>query len=460
MTHDQHSTTGGDEPGPEPTRRGLLRTASAAVVGVSIAGAASEVDARSTRIPELDFRGGVPPVSEAPQGRQEVVFHAHGYSESNESVDAAGEFRATARELGYEGTVAAVTWDDGGGATGNARETGADLAGWLDDFRRENPETTVRLLGYSMGALVVMEAVNAIDGAFTVANADMIGSYERADAPCRGSGYYDAIESSCLGMYNYWSGNDGIARLGSAGGATCDGAETPPNYADVDVTDAVGSHRGYRLSTGCVREILDNYEEPTGDSLSVSTAEATDVGADRATLSGRLGSLGSVDAAEASFQYREASERSWTGTAGRTLSAPGPYTRTVTGLADDTEYEFRAVAETDAETATGSPSTFATGGGGTDRQPSIDAADADAACYWRCYVDVSWSVSDPDGDLARVEVGLYEGDELTDAAEVSVSGGDASGTTDLRSGWFDDPDRVALRVVDAAGNATTTDVGL
>jgi hypothetical protein len=342
-----------------------LRGASA-VAGVSILGTLPATTvAQAAEIAEIDFRDGAPPVSDGPQGREEVVFHMHGYSESGSSVSSAAQFQSTAADLGYDETVAAVTWDDSGGpgpAEANARDAGGRFAGWLDDFRRENPGTTTRLLGYSMGAIVVMEAIGSIDGAFTVANADMIGSYEQADAPCRGSDVYDAIGNSCVGMYNYWSGNDGIARLGASGGASCSGSETPAPYTDVDVTQSVSSHLEYRRSQGCIRKLLENFE-------------------------------------------------------------------------DD-------------------------GGSGGDDSPTIEAFDVDSDCNWACSFAVSWSVSDSGSDLATVETELYGANgDLLDSDESELSGSDASGTHTLRSGYFEDPDRLVLGVTDEAGNTTTDQIG-
>ncbi|ELZ09517.1 hypothetical protein C479_11885 [Halovivax asiaticus JCM 14624] len=260
------NSTEASRPGDETasaTRRDVLRVAGATTVASAIASVVpATTAAQSDDIREIDFRDGTPPVSDGPQGRTEVVFHAHGYTQSGNSVDEAAQFRSNARELGYGGTVAAVTWDDfgfPGTAEGNARDTGDAFAGWLQDFRAENPETTIRLLGYSMGGIVVMEAVAGIDGAFTLANADTIGSYEVSSAPCEGAGFYDAIANSCEGMHNYWSANDWIARLGSAGGASCTDSETPTNYHDVDVSEFVASHSDYKASPGCIQAILDNY---------------------------------------------------------------------------------------------------------------------------------------------------------------------------------------------------------
>lgn len=453
------------------SRRGVLRTTSGAVLGAAALGVGSGAVGAATdgtaerAIKEVDFRDGVPPVGDGPQGADEVVFNVHGYSASSYSVREARRFQRTAREVGYEGTVAAVTWDDSGGvwgAIGNARDTGGSLAGWLADYKAANPDTTVRLLGHSMGGIVTVETVAAIDGAFEIANADMIGSYEQRSAPCRGSGYYDAIEASVGGMFNYRSDNDGIARLGS-GGARCSASETPSNYRDVDVTDSVGGHSEYKSSEGCVRRILENHVDDGGDDpgIAVSTGGVEEVTAGSATATGELTTLGDADAATVRFEYRETGDRSWSRTKGRQLSSPGAFEAELTGLAPGTEYAVRAAAEaTDGDADVGDAVTFTTESAGGDAPPTVEGLDYTRSCFWSCDLAVEWSVADPDGDLATVELALFGQDGgRIDAASADVSGSSASGTDELSYYWFQDPARVEVTVVDEAGNTGSDRIG-
>lgn len=448
------------------SRRSVLKSASVTAVGASLVGTIPTSSTAQEEIKEVDFRDGSPPVSAGPQGRDEVLFQIHGYTESGESVQEAEVIRDATREFGYEGAVAAVTWDDSGfpgSAEQTARDTGPTFAEWLESYKNENPDTTIRLLSYSMGAALMMEAINAIDGSFTIANADMIGSYARSDSPCAGSGYVDAIESSTIGMYNYWSANDGIARLGSSG-ASCSASETADNYTDVEVTEFVGGHSGYRGSSGCIELLVENFEEEDGGQpqpLSVSTGKATEVGRESATLSATLESLGDASQVDVAVQYREAGESSWTTTSVEVFTAPGEYSDTVSGLAPETEHEFRGVASDGDTTEQGSVATFVTEeDGGSEQGPSIESFDADSSCFFGCSVNTTWSVSAGDAELATVTSELYgANDDLIDTDETDVSGTQASGSHETSSGWFDDPDRVVLRVTDEAGNTATDQIG-
>ncbi|MCU4799862.1 alpha/beta hydrolase [Halobacteria archaeon HArc-gm2] len=244
------------------SRRDLLKTAGASVVGaVGLNAVTSPGAADTDEIRELDLRDGVPPVTDAPQGEDEVVFNVHGYSASSLSVSEARRLQGTLREAGNTETVTAVTWDDSGGPFGalsNARDQGGVFADWMAAYLEENPKTTIRVLGHSMGGIVTFEFLAGADGRFTVANADSIGSYVASDAPCDGSEYHDAIDAAAKSVGNYYSTNDGIARLGG-GPASCSSGALPSNYADVDVSDSVSGHTTYKTSSGCVQAIVDNY---------------------------------------------------------------------------------------------------------------------------------------------------------------------------------------------------------
>ncbi len=153
----------------------------------------------------------------------------------------------------------------------------------MEGYIAANPETTIRILGHSMGGIVVFEFMAAAAGRFHVANVDSIGSYEVSDAPCEGTEFHDAIDQVAKFAGNYYSTNDAIARLGS-GPADCGfgGGSLPDNYADVDVSDSVGSHTSYKSSTGFGQAYVSNSQPgvdrngdggeetgPTVDSLSV-----------------------------------------------------------------------------------------------------------------------------------------------------------------------------------------------
>ncbi|SFR98537.1 hypothetical protein SAMN05216559_2051 [Halomicrobium zhouii] len=379
------------------SRRDLLKNAGIAVgSAVGLRAATSPGAADSDEIRELDLRDGVPPVAAAPQGEDEVVFNVHGYSASSFSVTGARRLQGTLREVGNTETVTAVTWDDSGGPIGaltNARDQGGVFADWMAAYLKENPGTTVRVLGHSMGGIVTFEFLAGAEGRFTVANADTIGSYAASDAPCEGSGFHDAIESAAESVGNYYSTNDGIARLGS-GPASCSAGALPSNYVDVDVSDSVVGHTSYKASTGCVQAIVDNYVSGGDDGTPTETPTET-------------------------------------------TSPTDTPTETETGSPTDTESPTETPPEPPTETG-----------------PTIDTFDVSEEGFGND-PDVEWAVSDADGDLATVESTLrsYAGRTL-DSATSDVSGTTAEGRHELDTlSWWKDV--VELTVTDEAGNSVT-----
>ncbi|WP_255150862.1 S8 family peptidase [Halorarius halobius] len=120
-------------------------------------------------------------------------------------------------------------------------------------------------------------------------------------------------------------------------------------------------------------------EAASGDasdaSVAVSTGDATNVGTDAATLSGRLDDLGSADSAAVGFEYRPSGAGSWTATATQSLTTTGDFSRSVSGLASDTDYEFRAVAEaSDGDTDAGTTAAFTTATADTAVAVATDTA--------------------------------------------------------------------------------------
>jgi len=213
-------------------------------------------------IMEVDLRNGIPPITDAPQGEDEVIFYIHGYTGSSESVSQARELQDTIRSLGNTETVTAVTWDDGGWAStaeASARDQGADFADWLAEYIGANPGTTIRVLGHSMGGIVTFEMLSSTDGRFRIANADTIGSYEVSDSPCEGTEFHQPIEDVAKFVGNYYSTNDGIARLGN-GPAECSSGALPSNYQDVDVSSSVSGHTAYKASSGFGQAYLSNFQ--------------------------------------------------------------------------------------------------------------------------------------------------------------------------------------------------------
>ncbi|EMA70023.1 fibronectin type III domain-containing protein [Halorubrum kocurii] len=192
--------------------------------------------------------------------------------------------------------------------------------------------------------------------------------------------------------------------------------------------------------------------------VSVSTDGATDVGETSATFEGSLPDLGNADSAEVSFEYRDAGSSSWDATATQTLTATGSFSETVTGLASDTDYEFRALAATsDGDSATGSSAAFTTIT--AERDPAVESFEVSEAGSPNPHAEISvdWIVSDTDADLRAISIWVDGADGTTvRSSETAVGSSNASGSESYRiKKGGGEMYNVTLSVEDDAGNTVS-----
>ena len=197
---------------------------------------------------------------------------------------------------------------------------------------------------------------------------------------------------------------------------------------------------------------------------SVSTKEETDVGATEVTLNGSLDDLGSTDSADVFFEYRPSGDADWKVSGEQTLYSTGTFTETVDGLSDDTEYLFRAVAETSDGNDVGDELGFTTEEEESDpTPPEIDEFEVtdESNPAWARY-EIDWAVSDEDGNLSMLELELTDSSgTVVDSITHSVSGSSASGSDRLRhrnrgTGEY----VVSLTVRDATGGTDYDEVSV
>ncbi|WP_128477399.1 S8 family peptidase [Halorussus pelagicus] len=191
-------------------------------------------------------------------------------------------------------------------------------------------------------------------------------------------------------------------------------------------------------------------------SLAVSTGSASNVGTSSATLSGDLTDLGGASSVDVYFEYGESGTTLDSTTATQTLSTAGSFSADVSNLNGNTDYDFRAVAEaSDGDTDAGSAVTFTTSGSGGTTGPAVDSLSVNNRSNggWARF-EVSWSVSDADGDLSSVALALAQSSTV-DSSTTSVSGSSASGSDRLQekkgSGSYD----VTVTVTDSNGNTAS-----
>ncbi|MFB6084899.1 MAG: esterase/lipase family protein [Halorientalis sp.] len=284
-------------------RRSVLRATSAAAVGAVGLGAATgtatakeaeeaflgnclaDVPEAPADAPIVDLTGeGLETRGAMPSGEDEVLFYIHGWLEdASGGGENQGQALANALEAnGYDAPVVTVLWDsntlDWWAGKDAAEAAGEDFAGWLDGYMRDNPGTTVRVVGHSLGGRASYAMLDALAG--SVASVSTIGAANDPDTVCEEGRFGDGIASSADAVYNFHSKSDDIVctyykllelteGVGCVG-AACDGGwfsdgSTPDTYTDVEVTDAVLNHCDYfRPDVGCVPQIVDRFGSGSG----------------------------------------------------------------------------------------------------------------------------------------------------------------------------------------------------
>ena len=269
---------------PQVTRRNVLITASTvALVGgvggtVLFAEAASETrDCGSWDDPPGEFSevNIVEPETETshlPSAAEEVVFYLHGWNSTDHSIPQAATLERALSQSGYDEPVIAVTWDSNTMTDGEERadQAAERFADWLTAYAQSNPDTTIRVIGHSLGGRVILETLTVLDGAVVLETVVPVGAGVLADTVCVERTYAEGIRQSAVDVYSYYSRNDAVVAdvfglvaggdgLGAVG-SECRSQEPPDNYTDVDVTDVVDRHCDYlRPTVGCVPDIVSNF---------------------------------------------------------------------------------------------------------------------------------------------------------------------------------------------------------
>ncbi|WP_336000975.1 esterase/lipase family protein [Halorientalis halophila] len=291
-THDEERIAG-------LNRRTVLKATSAAAVGATgIAAATGTATAEEAEeeflgnclgdlpqapddAPIVDLTGDDPATSgEIPSGEDEVLFYVHGWLEdASGGGENQGQALANALEAnGYDAPVVSVLWESNTlnwwGGKDAAEAAGRDLADFLDDYASDNPDTTIRVVGHSLGGRASYAMLEGLDG--SIASVSAIGAANDPDTVCEDGEWGDGIADSADAVYNFHSENDDIVcsaykllemtEAVGCSGSDCGGwfsdGSPPETYADVDVSDAVVNHCDYfRPDRGCVPQIVDRFDD-------------------------------------------------------------------------------------------------------------------------------------------------------------------------------------------------------
>lgn len=198
-----------------------------------------------------------------PKG-DEILVVIHGLN--NTETKARNRFalaEESLRNAGYKGEILGFSWDgstnwDPFGATGyrvakhNAMGNGPKLAAFLTDLHTRNPQAKLRVLGYSMGARLAVEAIYALDqdpgfngNGIRVVSVHLVGAaidnehlqtderYGKAIERRVGTffNYYSPLDSKLGKMYQVLEGDFAVGRTDLE-----DPERAPKNYKSRDVS--------------------------------------------------------------------------------------------------------------------------------------------------------------------------------------------------------------------------------
>jgi hypothetical protein len=206
----------------------------------------------------------------------EVLVAVHGWlTAADEAPDHFATVETSLANEGYDRPVIGFSYDADTGvtnwwpATDIAERNGPKLAAFLADYADANPGTSVRLTGHSLGARVVLSAIESLHGAGRtnlIASATLLGGAADNDAVSTEGRYGGHIEAATGRLDNFWKHDDQVldwaystGEFDSAVGEEgCEGP-APANYADRNV-DYVPDHFSYHEpGDGCMPEVVDAF---------------------------------------------------------------------------------------------------------------------------------------------------------------------------------------------------------
>lgn len=204
----------------------------------------------------------------------ELLLYIHRWLRSPEEVDETfPRQQAAISKAGFDGPVVNYGWDADTTELGwwvgveFARRNGTKLAAFLSEYARRSPETTVRVIGYSLGAWMLSSAVKSLDSWPEPTALDSVTFLAAAvphDAVSLDGQYGPSLAAVPSQVDTFWYPDDQIlgvnfrvAEQTKALGASGIAGPAPANYTDHRVED-IPSHGDYwKTDEGCIEAVVD-----------------------------------------------------------------------------------------------------------------------------------------------------------------------------------------------------------
>lgn len=256
----------------DPSRRTMLRLSGGAVagaVGLSAASGSAAAQWGSSGVEEFDLDGFFADEELPHSDEDELVIYLHGGGVSATAGDQGESLEDGLANAGYDTTVVAGVFSTISVGIGDeASDAAENLAAMIEDYY-DSTGGTIRIVGYSLGGILTMQTLNALDDGYVVETAASLGTGTPDSTVCAGEVYYDGISENAAEFRALVSEDDtAVATMNAmepdCGGVFGDG-DPPENLTTVDVTHDVDDHMVYLQSDAVMEDLADSFDGGSGD---------------------------------------------------------------------------------------------------------------------------------------------------------------------------------------------------
>lgn len=177
-------------------------------------------------VPEFELAGAGAANQLPNSNADELVVYLHGGGTSDSAGSQGQSLKDGLAGVGYDANVVAGVFEDLDVGIGSATSEPADnLADMIQDYK-DTTGGRVHVIGYSLGGILCMQTMNALDSGYVVETGATIGTGTPDDTACPGGTYYDGIANNAAEFCVLTSDNDSAVDSMNAQSPDCGGGLT------------------------------------------------------------------------------------------------------------------------------------------------------------------------------------------------------------------------------------------
>jgi len=226
---------------------------------------------------EYDVEGTIPGYTDG-RSPEEILFWPNAWDKSREDVNRRfPNYVDSLERAGYDGPSVVFEWPSDDPAylwlvtAEKARRAGRKFGQFLQDYRRQNPETTIRVVGFSLGSTVALSAGGSLHDRGWDGEVDQLALLGAAtgDEELSLDGEYGP---GCRAVYgevdSFYKTDDStlsrqfaiVERNGALGTAGIEGPP-PENYEEHQVDWVDGHDLYWSYERGCIRSVVAEWTD-------------------------------------------------------------------------------------------------------------------------------------------------------------------------------------------------------